>query len=254
MIWYNLDNDHKGSVIKAFTTTKGDLPLHLQRAFNDKEDWNVKQQLWNNIYQTLAVELDIKEEQVVFAKQTHSANIQVVEKNYNGVPFTNIDGLITNVKGLCLCIQTADCTPILLIDTIHKVVAAIHAGWRGTAQNITGNAISIMKDNFETNPNQVIAHIGPCISQENYEVGSDVYEAFSKIGMNTESIFKDGKLPGKYYCNLNLANTEQLIRQGVLAENIKTDNHCTYQLKELYYSARRDGGKTGRIITGIMIK
>ncbi|MFA6401740.1 MAG: peptidoglycan editing factor PgeF [Salinivirgaceae bacterium] len=197
--------------------------------------------------------MNINSEQLVFAKQTHSANIQIVREKNQEAPYADTDGLITNVKGICLCIQTADCTPILLVDPIHEVVAAIHAGWRGTAQNITGTAISLMQQNFGTNPSQVIAYIGPCISQEIYEVGSDVYEAFSAHGLANEKIFKASNTPGKYYCNLNRANTELLLRHGVLNDNIKTDNHCTYQQNELYYSARRDGGKTGRIITGIMI-
>ncbi len=253
MIWYAIENEGHGSIITAFATTKTDLPLHLQRAFNEQTEPGLKAVLWNNIYDTLASQLNINTEQLVFAKQTHSANIQIVMEKNRKAPYADTDGLITNVRGICLCIQTADCTPILLVDPIHEVVAAIHAGWRGTAQNITGNAISLMSQNFNTDPGQVIAYIGPCISQEIYEVGYDVHEAFCAIGLSSESIFKKGKIPGKYYCNLNGANTELLVRHGVLVGNIKTDNHCTYQQKELYYSARRDGGKTGRIVTGIMI-
>jgi polyphenol oxidase len=253
MIWHNFENEYNGTVIKAFTSTKSELPLYVQRAFNEKEDPGLKATLWQNIYLTLASQLLINPGQLVFAKQTHSANIKIVDGKYEGVPFADTDGLITNLKGICLCIQTADCTPVLLFDPIHKVVAAIHAGWRGTSQNITGNAVSLMKEHFDSDPTQIIAYIGPCISQDIYEVGNDVYEAFNVLGLASEKVFKEGKSPGKYYCNLNSANSELLLRHGVLDNNIKTDNHCTYQQKELYYSARRDGGKTGRIITGIMI-
>ncbi|MCK9207980.1 MAG: peptidoglycan editing factor PgeF [Salinivirgaceae bacterium] len=252
MIWHTFDKAFEAN-IKAFTTTKQDLPIHLQRAFHDAETPDVKARLWNNIYQIIAAELVLDAGNLVFAKQTHSNHVAVIDGTEQHLPVPDTDGLITQLSGKCLCIQTADCTPILLVDPMRKVVAALHAGWRGTAQNIAGNAVNLMKKHYQTKPENIQALIGPCISQQVYGVGLDVYRAFEAIGLVNDGLFIPGKKEGKFYLNLNLANTQLLLKEGVLLEKIRTQDWCTFQNGWQFYSARRDGGKTGRIITGIVI-
>ncbi len=89
-----------------------------------------------------------------------------------------VDALVTDIPGYCLCVSTADCVPVLLYDTRKKVVAAIHAGWRGTVARIVEKTVSVMDNQYGSQGKDLIACIGPSISLEAFEVGDEVYDAF----------------------------------------------------------------------------
>ncbi len=243
----------KWKKIIAFTTTKKELPIHLQRAFNENENPDIKKQLWENIYQIIGSELDIHPNNLVFAKQTHSNHVAIIDGAVKRNPVPDTDGLITQHPGICLCIQTADCVPVFLFDKVNEVVSILHSGWKGTALNISGHAVSLMKKHYLTQPQNLQVIIGPCISQQVYEVGSDVFEAFKTINLATNELFIPGKTNDKFYLNLPKAIYQQLIIEGVAGANIKSTGWCTFQDEKQFYSARRDGGKTGRIISGILL-
>lgn len=196
----------------------------------------------------------LEDELLAYANQTHSSHIEVVEKPIPKFPYAETDGLITNLPSVCLCIQTADCTPIILFDPVTLVVGVLHAGWRGTAKNICGNAIDIMKNKFGVNPENVSAYIGPSISQSVYEVGEDVFVAFKELSLDMEKVFIPGNKVEKYYCNVKEANRQILLAAGLDNENILVSEHCTFSEPDKFYSARRDGIDTGRMITGIILR
>lgn len=188
---------------------------------------------------------------IVFPKQTHSKNIGIVENDQNIFP--NTDALITNIPGICIAIRTADCVPVLLFDSVQKVVAAIHSGWKGTIQKISQKTIELMQQEFESNPQDIIAGIGPSIGPEVYEVGPEVTNQFTKQ-FPKNNILVPIQDSDKSLLNLWEANKQILLDAGVPEKNIEMAELCTYSNPELFYSARRDGVKCGRLASGIMIK
>lgn len=192
---------------------------------------------------------------IVVPQQTHSANIEIVDSfNINGA-HANTDAFITREPGLCIAVKTADCTPVLLYDPIEKVIAAVHSGWRGTAQNIVGKTINKLEEVFQSKPENILAAIGPCISQENYEVGAEVIQQFKPLFPNNNSILNTSGLKNnKAKLSVRHAIFEQLVQKGLQPKHIDLFTLCTHSESNDFYSARRDGAKTGRMINGIMLK
>jgi len=242
--------EHEG-IIHYSTTRIGGLSkdhlesLNLGYTVKDKTT-NVTQNL-----QLLAASLQIEKSQFVFPKQTHSAHIGIVRSNKDIFPDT--DALITNAQGICISVRTADCVPVLLFDPKKKVIAAIHSGWKGTVQKISKKTIEIMQKEFGTKPSDIIAGIGPCIGPTIYEVGMEVKELFDeKFPRN--NFFSSVKNSEKYILDLWKANTRVLIESGINENKIELAEMCTYSNQELFFSARRDKNKTGRLASGIMLK
>jgi len=200
---------------------------------------------------SLARSLGFEKDKMVSPKQTHSKNIGIVNSTKDIFPDT--DALITNKPGVCIFIRTADCVPILLYDPINKALAAIHSGWKSTIQKISKHTIELMQKEFGTEPKNLIAGIGPSIGPKVYEVGAEVADLFQKqFGMDHIVIPK--KNSNKYLLNLWKVNKQILIESGMQESQIEIAEICTYANSELFYSARRDGVKTGRHATGIMLR
>ena len=121
--------------------------------------------------------LNIKEKNLICPNQTHSDNIEILEENKFEYP--NCDGLIINKKDTAIYLNFADCTPIILYDPINNIGAVSHAGWRGTAANIASKTVLKMKEKFNSNPEDIIALIGPCISFEHFETSDEAIEKLS---------------------------------------------------------------------------
>lgn len=192
--------------------------------------------------------------------QVHGDTACVIDTTFLQLPsdeqkkqLEGIDALITSEPNICIGVTTADCVPILLYATDKKVVAAIHAGWRGTARQIVTKTIHRMIDLYGCNPKQILAGIGPSISVEAYEVGEEVVQAFIDAGLPTESIVKRNTVSGKSHLDLWKANQQQLMDAGVIMENIETAGICTYTHTDDFFSARRLGIKSGRMISCILI-
>ncbi len=169
------------------------------------------------------------------------------------------DALMTNLKGVCIGVSTADCIPVLIHDPRRHVTAAIHAGWRGTVARIVEKTLLAMKASYGTEAEEAVAIIGPGISLKNFEVGQEVYDTFLTAN------FDMGKLARKFPCHndagkvkwhidLPLCNKLQLTHAGVREQNILCSGICTYDNADDFFSARRLGINSGRIYTGIMIK
>jgi YfiH family protein len=149
------------------------------------------------------------------------------------------DALITRRPGLAVSVRTADCLPILLADREHRVIAAVHAGWRGTADEIVGRTIDTMRAQFDTTPGQIVAAIGPGIGACCYYVGEEVSRRF---GLNHA-----GRI------DLAAANRAQMVAAGVPAAQIDALNLCTFCDPVRFDSYRRDKDRAGRMISYIRI-
>jgi YfiH family protein len=176
---------------------------------------------------------------VVTVHQVHSS--QVVFNRGVQSRHDDADALIENTPGIAIGVKTADCVPILLADPSHRAVAAIHAGWRGTAASIVGAAIRSMASEFGTRPEDLRAAIGPCIGPCCYQVGPEVAQEFGV------------RAPGKVYLDLPALNARQLEAAGVPKPNISTAPVCT-RCNPNYHSFRRDREDAGRMISWIRIR
>ncbi len=199
-------------------------------------------------------------EQLIIPHQTHGVKVLDIDdafikcnENERKELLEGVDALVTTKPSYCLCVSTADCIPVLLFDKINNVVAAVHAGWRGTVNMIVCNALEVMMKKYGTDPSNLIACIGPGISQKAFEVGDEVYDEFCKISVNMHEIASRNEETGKWHINLWEANYMQLVHKGVSAENIEISGICTYYNNDIFFSARRQGINSGRILTGIMI-
>ena len=185
-------------------------------------------------------------QQLALPRQTHSDHILRVTQP--GRP-EDTDAVITSQPGLCVCVKTADCIPVLLYDDQERQVAAVHAGWRGTVARIAAQTASLM------NPQGKHLHaiIGPGISLAQFEVGDEVYEAFRQAGFPMNRIsrkFPSNQGADKWHLDLWEANRWQLQEAGV--DDIFIQGICTMTSPH-YYSARRETIHTGRNMNGIFI-
>ena len=187
----------------------------------------------------------------IVANQTHSDNIKIISKKktkgWNSLEdaVEDCDALITNEKDIVLTILTADCVPVLLYDEEKKVVAVIHAGWKGTKAKIAAKAVLKMKEVYGCNPENIIAGIAPSIGACCYEVGEDVAEHFFGIS--------DGvtKKEDKYMLDLAYINKYQLVRCGLKEENMEMSDICTACEVDKYFSYRKEQGCSGRFMSMI---
>ena len=256
MIFHNLHTQ-----ITAFSTTrnggvsKGDYASMNCTPYtgDDLEAVQRNQQL-------LCTALHIEKEQLIIPYQTHSVNTLVIDKEFlqqnaekRNEQLQNIDALITQEKGVCLCVSTADCTPILLYDRKQQVIAAIHAGWRGSVNYIVRKTLEQMNRLYNTQGEDIFAAIGPCIGFDAFEVGDEVYDAFKQNDFPMEYISGWKPETHKWHIDLQMANSVQLIDFGVPTEQIDICDICTFTHYEKFFSARRLGIKSGRILSGIFM-
>ncbi len=232
--------------IIAFTTEKCDGFTDSSRFTGDYAG------LFMANRQKLAARIGISPHQLVFPRQTHSDHVAVI----GGPPaseLTDTDALITGQPCVCVCVQTADCVPVLLFDPFTGTIGAVHAGWRGTAKKIVKEAIFKMINQFGTNPGNVLAAIGPSISPRVYEVGTDVVSVFRDKFPDSES-FISPMINNKWLLDLCEVNRQIMTSIGVGPHNIEILGRCSFQEQDSFYSARRDGQQTGRIVSGICMK
>lgn len=188
------------------------------------------------------------------AWQVHGDGIKVV-KDLVDVENTEerFDGLVCQMSGVLVGAKTADCVPVLIGDAEKKAFAAVHAGWRGTANSIVVRAVERMQDEFGSEPKDMIAAIGPAAGCGNYEIGNDVIEAFADKFEGSEKYFKPTR-DGHALVDLHLANKDQLLSCGVPLNAIYTAPYCTMERPDLFFSYRlekRKYGKTGRLLSVI---
>ncbi len=193
-------------------------------------------------------------------EQVHGSQVYQVKQEDAGrgafsyaeaIPGT--DALMTDVPNLPLFLCYADCTPVLLFDPVHRVVAIAHGGWKGTLQNIAARTVRAMEDSFGTKAAECLAAIGPAIGAECYEVGEETARFFRETypASFSEVLQQEN---GHIRLNLALMNRRQLEAEGLLPERIDSAAVCTRCNAQVFYSYRAAGGKTGRIAAVIAIR
>lgn len=212
---------------------------------------------------------------LITLRQIHSDLIHCIDS----VPEKHLagDGLITATPGLLIAIQTADCLPVMMVDTKRHAVGVFHAGWRGTAKRIVEKGVGEMFRCFGSRPRDIQAVIGPGIQGCCYEVGEEVRTKFESQFSYAASLFREVKdsdpvrekypllfltarapghseLPKKIFLDLVEANRQQLIAAGVPKKNIETSPLCTNCHPELLFSFRAEKGNTGRMMAAIGIR
>ena len=212
----------------------------------------------------LCEQLGIADRQLILPYQTHGDKVVIIDEEFmqtdeeeQKAALNGVDAIITSLPHTCIGVSTADCIPVLLHDTRLNVIAAIHAGWRGTVAHIVEKTITTMEQHYGCHPNDMKAVIAPGISIDAFEVGDEVYQAFKTAGFPMEEIARryptaDGG--EKWHIDLWAANSHILQQCGVNADNIHIAGICTFTRHREFFSARRLGIKSGRIFTGIINK
>ncbi|MDR2815559.1 MAG: peptidoglycan editing factor PgeF [Proteiniphilum sp.] len=199
----------------------------------------------------------------IIPHQTHSARVLTIDKNFLSLDHAvaietlyGVDATITVEKDIFLCVTTADCVPVILYDRRNEVIAAIHAGWRGTAERITEKTVMEMERQFGSSPGDILAGIGPSIDASNYEVGNEVANRFREQGfdLSDATLFPRKNPASKFHIDLKEINRRELVRLGVPGNSIEKSALCTFERENLFFSARRQTVHSGRMLTGIMMK
>jgi polyphenol oxidase len=191
-------------------------------------------------------------------KQTHSDVVLPVASAGGFTAPQEGDGLVTGEPDLPISVQTADCLPVLLVDPCRRVIAAIHAGWRGMLKQIFAKAVGLMEAEFASNPRDCVAVAGPSIRGCCYEVGDEVVGPFTNEFDYAASLFRDPRpgeatRKGAKYLDLSLACRQQLLDAKLLSKNIYANGPCTGCEKHRFFSHRAEKGNTGRALAVIGI-
>jgi len=212
---------------------------------------------------------------LITLRQIHSDIIQCL-RDIPAEPLAG-DGMITERPGIVLAIQTADCLPVILVDTKRRAVGVFHAGWRGTVQRIVEKGVGEMHRCFGTRARDIHAAIGPGVHGCCYQVGPEVREKFEAQFIYADKLFRETKdrnevhekypllfltarapghseLPKKIFLDLVEANQQQLLSEGVLKKNITASNLCTACNPDKLFSYRAEKGVTGRLMGAAGIK
>lgn len=247
--------DMAPGVVAFSTTRRGGCSKGHYASFNINRYCGDREEDIQANRQALCQELGITDDHLIMPHQVHLTNVLTVDEAFLSLnpierqeALEGFDALMTNLRGVCIGVSTADCIPVLLYDSEHQAVCAIHAGWRGTVKRIVVQAIEGMKATYGTQPQQLMAQIGPGIHLHNFEVGDEVYEAFHQEGFHMEGISKKYE---KWHIDLPECNRQQLLAAGLQPQSIHVSPVCTFQHSEDYFSARRLGINSGRIFTGI---
>ena len=247
--------------VHGFSTRLGGVSEGIYSSMNLSFTRGDKEEAVRENYNRISDALGFSPEDIVTSDQTHTANVRVItaEDRGNGItkprPYTDVDGMITNVPGLVLATFYADCVPLYFADPVHKAVGLSHSGWRGTAAGIGAVTVKELQKHYGTRPEDIYAAIGPSICQDCYEVSEDVILEFQKTF--SRELWKDifyRKENGKYQLNLWEANRQILLGAGILPEHISMPNLCTCCNPEFLYSHRASQGKRGNLGAFLGIK
>jgi purine-nucleoside/S-methyl-5'-thioadenosine phosphorylase / adenosine deaminase len=190
----------------------------------------------------LAETVGSRRERLVSAFQVHGRAVTVVGPDTVAEPRPKCDVLVTDSPERTLLLRYADCTPVLLADPRRHVVAAVHAGWRGSAVRAASAAVEALVDAYGSRPADIVAGIGPAIGPCCYEVGSDVVDAF----FDRPWLIADRRL------DLWAANRQALLDAGVLAEHIEVAGICTRCESDRFFSHRANGGQPAGRFAGVI--
>ncbi|HUK56708.1 MAG TPA: peptidoglycan editing factor PgeF [Nitrospiria bacterium] len=200
-------------------------------------------------------QFNLQKDGVASVRQVHGDSIWVIDSApsaVSSVPEREADAMITNRAGLAITVRTADCLPILIWDGVRRVVAAVHAGWRGSLKAIASKTVETMGSSFGSRPGDLWVGIGPAIGPCCYEVDGPVLDPLRERFEYWKQVVRE-KGNGRAMLDLVGLNVRQLTASGVAPGGIIAAGACTVCHPERFYSYRRDGNASGGMISGIMI-
>ncbi len=250
-----------GLVKHGFSTRIGGVSEGCYSSMNLSFTRGDKEEAVRENFRRIADAIGVKCEDMVFSQQTHTANVRVVTEEERGMGITrplewqDVDGLVTNVPGICLVTFYADCVPLFFVDPVKNVIGLCLSGWRGTVAKIGKETIRKMKDVYGCDPKDILAAVGPSICQDCYEVSEEVIAQFQKhfSEKDWESLFYKKK-NGKYQLNLWKANELIFLEAGIKREHISVTNVCTHCNSEILYSHRTMGNDRGNLAAFLALK
>ena len=227
------------------TTRQGGVSKGAYASFNPGEYSGDNPEAVRANRKLLSDAIRIPSERIFAPFQVHGAEVRSIEPSFLSLPLEEqqlymhgVDALVTDVPEVCIAVSTADCVPVLLYAPDVKAVAAVHAGWRGTVLRIAGKTVRILMDEYGADPRLMKAGIAPSIGP----------------GFEMSCILKRDADTGKAHIDLWEANRLQLLTEGLSAGNIELAGICTYAHPDEFFSARRLGIKSGRILSGIFLR
>ena len=249
--------DRLGMVRAGFSTRHGGVSTGHLAEMNFSFGQGEPKEVVRENYRRAASALGVEPESFVLSHQTHTVNLMMVREEDRGTgvfrerTYDDIDGLLTNARGVTLTTFHADCLPVYLADQVHGAIALLHAGWRGTIGQITGHAVRRMGEEFGTRPKDLTAVVGPGICRECYEIGEDVAERFRSALSAEEAaqVLTDPhrKEDGMHWqLDLGAANRIFLQHAGIPAEKIHVSGVCTRCNASHLHSYRAAGPLSGR--------
>lgn len=212
-------------------------------------------------FRRIAKAIGVRCEDMVFSQQTHTTNVRVVTDADRGMgmvrplEYQDVDGLVTNVPGICLVTFYADCVPLFFVDPVKRVIGLSHSGRRGTVGKIGKRTVELMEKEYGCNPREIYAAIGPSICQDCYEVSEEVVEQFRQQfhPSDWERLFYQ-KENGRFQLNLWNANELILREAGICEDHIAVTNVCTHCNSDVLFSHRTTGDKRGNLAAFLALK
>lgn len=256
-------DNNSDRLIHGFSTRIGGVSKGIFSSMNLSssrgDDKEAVLENYNRISKAIGFSID----SIVSSKQTHTTNVIEVTAKDRGegitreISYDNVDGLVTNIKGVTLATFYADCVPLFFYDPVNNAIGLSHSGWRGTVNRMGRATLNKMKDLYGTNPEEVLAAIGPSICMDCYEVSEDVatqfYDEFKYSDAEMDKILLN-KGNGKYQLNLHRVNYNIMLDEGVKADNIDVTDLCTCCNPDFLFSHRKSQGKRGNLAAFMALK
>ncbi len=246
--------EETGMVRHLFSTRTGGVSEGIFASMNLSYARGDRKEAVDENFRRVAAVLGCGVGDFVCSDQTHTVNVRRVTESDKGkgvtVPkdYTDVDGLITDEKGIVLATFYADCVPLYLADTKNRAIGLSHSGWRGTAGRMGARTLEAMKESFGTEAKDVVAAVGPSICGDCYEISGDVAQRFRQEFPQEE--WEDFLVPkggDKYLLDLWKANYYVFLAAGVPAGNIHVTDICTCCNPEYLFSHRASHGKRGNL-------
>mgnify|MGYP002800798602 CR=1 FL=1 len=250
-----------GIVRHGFSTRLGGVSQGCYASLNLSFDRRDREACVRENFRRIGEAIGVRCEDMVMTRQTHTTNVRVVTDADRGKgivrerDYTDVDGLVTDVPGICLVTSYADCVPLYFVDPVRKVVGLSHSGWRGTVGKIGKRTVLLMQEAFGSDPADILAAVGPSVCMDCYEVSGDVIDkvkdAFDEPYWK-QLFFR--KPNGKYQLDLWKANELIFREAGIRQEHMAVTNVCTHCNSEILYSHRAAGDKRGNLCAFLALK
>ena len=250
-----------GIVNHGFSTRLGGVSEGCFSSMNLSFDRGDRPEAVQENFRRIGKAIGVECGDMVLSQQTHTTNVRLVTEEDRGKgivrkrDYTDVDGLITDVPGICLVTTYADCVPLYFADPVKKAIGLSHSGWRGTVGRICQKTIEKMQQYFGSDPSDILAAIGPSVCMDCYEVSEDVILRFQKVFDKQDwgDLFYE-KPGGKYQLNLWKANEIIFREAGILPEHMAVTNLCTHCNSTIFYSHRAAGDKRGNLCAFLALK